>query len=395
MLSESESESQRSLQWLRNYVEKAKKGREHAFDIRAACLKHVERSQKNGNNNKKGSVAGIQKSANQYEMLRKEEEFSEYTAFRYAEKKRAREHGLTDKDKTVPNTIDSFQDLRPKKWKTTKNKTKKEPHSDPKAQETESEEESARVVLEKEVAVVVAQIEKLIKLNAEYTPEFTSLQHIANGKAPHVVESAKSARLTLVGTRPLIAARYIEKEAEWQVATDVSFTIPRVEEGQNVAKILQEEVTETFPLDLYETLDTDSQSEVSSSQAEQGEQQDQQMEEGRHMPGAFSPVIAKMPVNTKLKSGMMWRPWRTVAAIPYNVLADPGIPAELLAASVAQLLSTGTLRGGSNLETRAFHIDLDRFYRSDCSDDEDKEWHEEEEEGSDRKPITSSDQGVS
>ncbi|GBG64314.1 hypothetical protein CBR_g41515, partial [Chara braunii] len=43
---DSEEDLHRSLQWLMDYVEKVKREREHAFDIRAACLKHAERSQR-------------------------------------------------------------------------------------------------------------------------------------------------------------------------------------------------------------------------------------------------------------------------------------------------------------------------------------------------------------
>ncbi|GBG82001.1 hypothetical protein CBR_g34181 [Chara braunii] len=173
-----------------------------------------------------------------------------------------------------------------------------------------------------------------------------------------------------MGTRPLIAARYLEKEGEWQVATDVSFTIPRLDEGQNVAKILHEKVTKEFPLGLYGTVDTYDCLETSSVQSAHGKQQDQQREGEWHSSGAFSPIIAKMPANTQLNSGMMWRPWGTVTAIPYSVLAGPGISAELLAASVAQLLSSGILNGDSDLEAKAFTMDLDRFYRSDYSEDD-------------------------
>ncbi|GBG79443.1 hypothetical protein CBR_g29590 [Chara braunii] len=382
--SEPQSESQRSLHWLREYIEKAKREREHAFDIRAACLKHIERPQKNG---KSGTIAGIERSKNQYDALKKEkaEEFSEYTAFRYAEKKRAREQGVADKDKTVLNNEDHFQDLRPKKWKTGKNQKKKEPNS----YQTEAEEESARSLLEKEVAVVVAQTEKLIKRNAEYTPEFTTIQHIANGEAPHVVASAKSARLTLMDTHPLIAARYVHKEGEWQIATDVSFTIPRIEEGQNVANILQEKVTEGYPLGMYETVALDDGQEDSSSQAGQEDLQDHQMDTERHSPRAFSPLIAKMSEETKL----MWRPWRTVTAIPYSVLAGPGIPTELLAVSVAQLLTREILEGDCNLDSKAFAIDLDRYYRSDCFEGELEDWKDEEA-GAGSDPVLGTGQGT-
>ncbi|GBG83936.1 hypothetical protein CBR_g37808 [Chara braunii] len=152
-------------------------------------------------------------------------------------------------------------------------------------------------------------------------------------------------------------------------------TVYRLDEGQNVAKILHEKVTKEFPLGLYGTVDTYDCLETSSVQSAHGKQQDQQREGEWHSSGAFSPIISKMP--TQLNSGMMWRPWRTVTAISYSVLAGPGIPAELLAASVAQLLSSGILNGDSDLEAKAFTMDLDRFYRSDYSEDDMEEWQED------------------
>ncbi|GBG81515.1 hypothetical protein CBR_g32504 [Chara braunii] len=171
-VSDSEGDSHRSLQWLRDYVEKVKREREQAFDIRAACHKYAERSQRNG---KKG-MGEVGKLSNQFDVLRtvKAEELSEYTAFRYAEKKRAREQGVKDRDRTAPKSKDDFQDLRPKKWKSGQNQKKKNPNMT----QSDFEEESARTRLEKEAAVVIAQTEEVNKLNDEYSAEFTTITHI-------------------------------------------------------------------------------------------------------------------------------------------------------------------------------------------------------------------------
>ncbi|GBG90592.1 hypothetical protein CBR_g50936 [Chara braunii] len=247
-VSESEGDSHRFLQWLRDYVEKVKREWEQAFDIRAACLKHAERSQRNG---KKG-MGEVGKSTNQFDVLRKvkAEELSEYTAFRYAEKKRAREQGVKDRDITAPESKDDFQDLRPKKWKSGQNQKKKNSNMT----QPDFEEESARTQLEKEAVMVIAQTTKLNKLNEEYSTKFTTIAHIARDQAPLVVETAKSSRLTLMNICPSIAARYVEKIEEWQIATDVSFQIPCFEEGQNVATTLREKISTEYPLGVYDTM---------------------------------------------------------------------------------------------------------------------------------------------
>ncbi|GBG72563.1 hypothetical protein CBR_g12133 [Chara braunii] len=209
---DSEEESAQSLQWLREYVNKVKREREHAFDIQAVCLKHAEKSQTSG---KRGMLGGVGTSNNQFDALRKvkAEEVSEYTAFRYAEKKRARE-----------------------------------------------------------------QVEAT---TAQETPQ-----------SPTGEEDTRS----------------------------------------------------------------------------------QQSEQKRQSPQAFSPLIVKLAATASLKSGMKWRPWRTVTAVPYSVLAGSCLPAELTAVSVAQLVKSGMLDGDGDLDTMTFPVDWDRFYRSEDSDNDLRDW---------------------
>ncbi|GBG79284.1 hypothetical protein CBR_g29434 [Chara braunii] len=369
---EHEREEQ-SLAWIRHYLEKAKREREHAFDVCVACLRHAERSQANG---KKNVIAGISSSPNQFAALLKvkADEFSEYAAFRYAEKKRAREHGTEDKDKTIPTTKDIFQDRRPKTRKTSKTQKKRESNEEQGGGEDKSEQD----LLEKEIAVVLSQTEKLKKWNREYAPEYTTIVQLAKGKAPMVVEAANAARRTLRNIRPLIAARYDPKVREWLVATDVAFQIPHFVEGENVVKALRNHVTFEAPLGLFETVALESNMDKTESQ--EGSESDPKTKElaGRKSPRAFSPLIAKMPEETQLHSGMRWRPWRTVAKVPYNILAGLGMSAELMATSVASIMEAGQLDGDEDLDMRAYALDDERFYRSEGSEgdsrDGDDDW---------------------
>ncbi|GBG89736.1 hypothetical protein CBR_g49588 [Chara braunii] len=332
---EEEDGSMQSWTWLRDYVEWAKREREHAFDIRVAFLKHAERSQAKG---KRDASAGSNSSSNQYEILKKvkTEEFSEYEAFRYAEKKRARERGTEDKDKTIPTTEDNFEDLRPKARKLAKNKKRKETNND----QTEAEEKSERDLLEKEV----------------------------EQRASMVSESAKAARRTLRNIRPLIAARYVSNAREWQIATDIAFKIPHFVEGENVVKVLKEHVTlESLP-GLFETVALESDLIDSSAQEETGSVKCGKGKMTRNSPRAFSPLIAKMLESTTLRTRMIWKPWRTVAEVPYSILAGIGVLAELMATTVAQIVKSGQLEGDEDLDARAVALDCDRFYRSDASD---------------------------
>ncbi|GBG93084.1 hypothetical protein CBR_g58745 [Chara braunii] len=299
-------------------------------------------------------------------MLRKEkaEEFSEYAAFTYAEKKRARDQGTEDKDKTIPTTKDDFQDLRPKTRKVSKHRKRKDLNKE----QTEMEEESERSLLEKEAAVVLSQTEKLKKWNKEYTSEFITITQIACGKAPMVTKSAKAARRTLRNIRPLIAARYVAKAQEWQTATDVSFKIPHFVEGEKVVKVFEKQVTMDTPLTIFETVAME-ESQIDTCMQEDCETSEKSTREtNRNSPRAFSPLIAKMQESTKLRFGMIWKPWKTVTEVPYNILADIGMSAELMATTVAHIVSTGLLEGDEDLDARAYATNCERFYRSDASD---------------------------
>ncbi|GBG65502.1 hypothetical protein CBR_g51096 [Chara braunii] len=234
--------------------------------------------------------------------------------------------------------------------------------------QTEAEEKSERNLLEREAAVVLSQTEKLKKWNKEYAPGFTTISQIAGGRAPMVSESAKEARRTLRNIRPLIAARYVSNAKEWQITTNVAFKIPHFVEGENVVKVLKEQVTLDSPLGLFETVALESDLTDSSSQDETGSVKHGKDKMTRNSPRAFSPLIAKMSESTKLKTGMIWKPWRTVAEVPYNILAGTGVSAKLMASVVAQIVQSGQLEGDDDLDARAFALDCDRFYKSDTSD---------------------------
>ncbi|GBG73319.1 hypothetical protein CBR_g13038 [Chara braunii] len=88
----------------------------------------------------------------------------------------------------------------------------------------------------------------------------------------------------------------------------------------------------------------------------------------RNSPRAFSALVAKIPESAKLRSGMIWKPWRTVNEVPYSILADVGVSPELLATTVAHIVTTGLLEGDEDVDANAYATDCERFYRSDASD---------------------------
>ncbi|GBG74494.1 hypothetical protein CBR_g18904 [Chara braunii] len=227
--------------------------------------------------------------------------------------------------------------------------------------------------------VVLSQTEKLKKWNKEYTSEFTTITQIAKGKAPLVTESAKTTRRTLRNIRPLIAARYVVKVQEWQIATDVSFKIPHLVEGSNVIKALRDKVTTETPMGVFETVPLEEGQTDPIIQEDSKSSQKRMGDVGRNSPRAFSPLIVKMAVEVQLRSGMIWKPWRTVTKVPYSILADIGISAELAAAVVAHIVSRGLLEGDEELDARAYATDWERFYRSDASDNDCNSWDGDDE----------------
>ncbi|GBG59964.1 hypothetical protein CBR_g294 [Chara braunii] len=208
-----------------------------------------------------------------------------------------------------------------------------------------------------------------------------------------------------MGTRPLLAARYMEEKKEWQVATYVSFAIPRIDEGQNVATILQEKITTFYHLGVFETDSLATQQDDRLQEALQGERkvapdqtdpkdtpmdQINQPELGNLR--SFTPLIAKMPEDTKLKEGMRRRPWNTVTAIHYSVLTGIGLPAELQAASLAGLITKGIFEGDGDFDSKAYPIDMERDYHDECSEEEmeedEEDWTTEKDEGDSEAPLT-------
>ncbi|GBG62854.1 hypothetical protein CBR_g32437 [Chara braunii] len=90
-----------------------------------------------------------------------------------------------------------------------------------------------------------------------------------------------------------------------------------------------------------------------------------------------------MHENARLDRGMMWRSWRTVSAIPYSVLSCMGIPAELSAASLADILREGTLDSNADLDSVTLVLDLECFYRDDFQEEDMEDWTGDERTGQD------------
>ncbi|GBG62957.1 hypothetical protein CBR_g34657 [Chara braunii] len=305
-----------------------------------------------------------------------------------------------DTDITQVESKEALQNLRPRKWRTNRNQKKKGVNREGKGVDSSSR--TALSELEQEIAVVEALSDKLKKLNKAYEPEFISLTHIAEGKAPQVLGQAHSAKLTLMSTRPLVAARYMERKKEWQVATNVAFTIPRIEGGQNVATILQEKITTVYPLGIFEiesqmaqqeeVLVLEPQEEHLDTEEQQGHNESHEDRADPRSPRSFTPIIAKMPEDTTLKVGMRWRPWSTVMAIPYSVLSGMGIPTELQAATLAELIDNGTFDGDGDLGSKAWAVDMNKLYKDvysskDKMEDDPEGWNMEKGEEQSDTPI--------
>ncbi|GBG66414.1 hypothetical protein CBR_g61458 [Chara braunii] len=151
--------------------------------------------------------------------------------------------------------------------------------------------------------------------------------------------------------------------------------------------VIRDKITDTLPLGVYVT---EGSMEFCGGQEKGARHEDQResltdIADSRQ--SSFTPLIAKMPEETRLKRGMMWRSWNTVTAIPYSVLSGPGIPTELSAASLADILRAGTLNNDADLEARAHAMDLDCFYRDDFQEENMEDWAGDER--TDQDPVGS------
>ncbi|GBG81529.1 hypothetical protein CBR_g32517 [Chara braunii] len=140
----------------------------------------------------------------------------------------------------------------PKKWKPSKGRDKR-PR---KPQADTSEKGSEQRSIKREIAIVAAQTKCLFDQNEEYrqthSKEYCTIRNVAENRAPHVTEKAASDRKTIKVVRPLVSVRYRRKFGEWQVATDVSFTIPTLGDQRSLARTIKEGISEEFLAGVYE-----------------------------------------------------------------------------------------------------------------------------------------------
>ncbi|GBG58622.1 hypothetical protein CBR_g22 [Chara braunii] len=177
--------------------------------------------------------------------------------------------------------------------------------------------------------------------------------------APYVTEKAASDRKTIKVVRPLVPVRYRRIFSEWQVATDVSFTVPALGVQQNLARAIKEGISYEFPAGVYE---------VPVAPAKHADETGQAPNTAK----SFEAILVKLDERARLHEGLVWRAWNTVAALPYNTLADKMCPAEVMAVSLASIIRSHILITEHSLQDEAttLHVKPDDDEGS-MADDED------------------------
>ncbi|GBG92395.1 hypothetical protein CBR_g55302 [Chara braunii] len=286
-------------------------------------------------------------------------ELSEFSAFRYYEKKRERESAGTDTGTGFdPQTsTDSIRDMFSKNWKPSKGRDKR-PKGPPK---DEAGSKNVQRRLTQEIATVAAQTKRLFDQNQDYKKEqgekFIIVRMIAENKAPDVPKSANVDRGTVRAVRPLIPFRFRNKFNEWQVATDAAFTIPTLDDDRALAKSIRDNISAETPLGVF------------------GIPPREQTVEGKALEEPiltpFDPILVKLDEKAKLCEGLTWRAWDTITMLPYNVLNGRFSTTDIIADSLADIIRTRILTSKTSLQDEATPIDVDLGREeSDREDDE-------------------------
>ncbi|GBG87169.1 hypothetical protein CBR_g44627 [Chara braunii] len=367
-----------SIPWLEEYLQREEYEREKEFDIRLACMKHLENqsaekhlanqsAEMTGKPVSGKTVAGISQSKNIFDMLCMNSELSEFSAFRYFEKKRERESAGKESGAGFdPQTFaDSIRDMVSKNWKPSKGRDKR-PRGPPK-DEAGSKNEQRR--LTREIATVAAQTKRLFDQNQDYKREqgekYITVRMIAENKAPSVPKAASTDRGTTRAVRPLLPVRYRSKHNEWQVATDASFAIPTLDDDRALAKTIRNNVSAETPLGVY------------------GVPPREQTAEGKMLEEpiftSFDPILVKLDERAKLSGGLTWRAWDTITMLPYSVLNGRFSTTDIMADSLADIIRTRLLTSRTSLQDEATPIDVDmRREDSDMEDEKDSERDEDD-----------------
>ncbi|GBG78204.1 hypothetical protein CBR_g26237 [Chara braunii] len=347
------------IPWLEEYLQRAKYEREKEFDIRLACMKHLEKTGKPANGK---TVAGIPQSKNFFDLLRMNSELSEFSAFRYHEKKRERESvGTSTGTGFDPQTsADSIRDMVSKNWKPSKGRDKR-PRGPPK-DKAGSKNEQRR--LTQEIATVAAQTKRLFEQNQDYKKEqgekFITVRMIAENKVPDIPKSANADRGTIRSVRPLLPVRFRSKFNEWQVATDAAFMFPTLNDDRALAKSIRDNITAETLLGVY------------------GVPPREQTTEGKTLEEPiitpFDPILVKLDERAKLSEGLTWRAWDTITMLLYNVLNERFSTTDIIADSLADVIRTRLLTSKTSLQDEATPIDMDMGREdSDMEDEEEGE----------------------
>ncbi|GBG64584.1 hypothetical protein CBR_g45641 [Chara braunii] len=279
------------IPWLQEYLERAKNEREKGFDIRVACMKHQE---KTGRNNT-STIAGIHTTKNSYNILRLQSELSGFGAFRYHEKKREREASGSETESSAETQShkDPIRDMVPKKWKPSKGRDK----MPRKSQADPFEKGSAQRSIKREIVIVAAQTKCLFDRNEEYrqkhSKEYCTIRNVAENRTPHVTEKAASDRKTIKTVRPLVPVQYRRKFGEWQVATNVLFTVPTLGDQRNLARAIKEGISDEFSAGVYK---------VPVALAEHADETGQAPDTAK----SFEPILVKLDERARLHEGLVW-----------------------------------------------------------------------------------------
>ncbi|GBG63032.1 hypothetical protein CBR_g34732 [Chara braunii] len=323
-----EEDEEDSLNWLAKYVKGLEREREIEFEIRIAHKKHIFNLQ--NFNPTQQALSTLFPTDNQYEILKKEQELSDFFAECYG----AKLAEATNQGSHTPNSWNW-----PKSYNNTdsqkSSKRRKGGRGNAESIPTTSSQDSGdaedgenkpledKEDLDRQKEILKAQITVLGDQNRETSDMAINLQKLAGGQNAEKFTAAKLEAKSGCRKRAIIPYRWNTDHGDWEVAVNKSWALIAVVKPSKSA--LTNNLSGDAPMSAH----------ILGSWKDWTEEWIGST--GDMMISDFRPYMVQYSMDAKIKEHLTWKPWKVIQAIPYGLLGGD-IPAEraAVAASLAE-----------------------------------------------------------
>ncbi|GBG91252.1 hypothetical protein CBR_g52138 [Chara braunii] len=318
-----EGGSENSLEWLNDYVRKLEREREVEFEVRVAHKRHLLNLQ-NVNFNQSDSSIQIP-TQNQFEILEKEHELSDFFAERYGQ--RLDQRGNNDHSEQYPfkwpKTYTKSEGIHPsKKSKGAKRNEQRNPPSPTQMEGREGEDIllNTREDLDRQKEILHAQITVLRDPNRETADDTINLQGLAQGQNAEILTAARLEAKGGCRKKIVIPYHWNEEHQDWEIAVVRSWSLLALSSPSN--KVLAANISKDAP-------------EAAHILGSKEEWREEWLDDaGDILAIDLRPYMVRYSMEAQLMDHMAWKPWKVLHAIPYGLMGGE-IPAERVVVSAS------------------------------------------------------------